>query len=62
LAKRLESYLNEDDGRRKNAIDSIMANRHLIAHGRQAAISVVRVREYLKSSVEVVEFLANELG
>ncbi len=41
----------------KEAIDSIMANRHRIAHGRDSGITVARVREYLDKSVEVVEFI-----
>jgi hypothetical protein len=50
----LKDYLAEDDGRRKNAIDSLMANRNVIAHGRGAGISVSRVRAYLKDSVQVL--------
>ena len=51
----------EDNGR-KDAIDSIMSNRHLIAHGKDSTISLVRVSEYLKKSVEVVEFLEHQCG
>jgi hypothetical protein len=56
-AENLEAFLEEDDGHRKNAVDSIMSNRHLIAHGRSATITVARVREYLQASVEVVEYV-----
>jgi hypothetical protein len=56
----LEAFV-EDDGR-KDAINSIMSNRHLIAHGKDTTISLVRVREYLQKSVEVVEFLEQQCG
>lgn len=58
----LEVFLNADDGRRKNAIDSIMNNRNLIAHGRSSNISVVQVREYFASASEVAEYLESQLG
>ncbi len=51
----------EADGR-KEAIDAIMANRHLIAHGKDSGISLVRVEEYLKKSIEVVEFIEAQCG
>lgn len=53
--KNLAEFI-EADGR-KDAIDAIMANRHLIAHGKDSGISLVRVEEYLKKSIEVVEFI-----
>lgn len=56
----LEDFLSEDDSHRKNAIDSIINNRHLIAHGRNASISVARVQEYLKASVEVIDFMEGQ--
>jgi hypothetical protein len=46
----------ELDGR-KEAIDSIMSNRHLIAHGRMPTITVVRVDGYLDRVVAVIEFI-----
>lgn len=42
---------------RKEAVDSIMANRHAIAHGRDSGITVARVVSYLDRCVEVVEFI-----
>lgn len=59
-----DEYLSEfieSDGR-KDAIDAIMANRHLIAHGKDSGISLVRVKEYLKKSIEVVDFIENQCG
>ena len=53
----LGRFLDGDAQARRNAIDSIMANRHLIAHGRNTSISVVRVKDYLDRCVEVIEFI-----
>ena len=60
-AEELDAFLNEDDQRRKNAIDSIMNNRHQIVHGQPTRISVVQVKEYLPGCVEVVEFIEEQL-
>ena len=51
----------EADGR-KDAIDAIMANRHMIAHGKDSGISLVRVKEYLAKSIEVIEFIEIQCG
>jgi hypothetical protein len=59
-ADQLEHFLDENG--RKEAIDAIMANRHLIAHGRDAGITVARVKEYLNKCVQVIEFLENQCG
>ena len=60
-AEELELFLDEEDERRRNAIDSIMNNRHQIAHGKMPGISVVRVKEYLAGCVEVIEFIEDQL-
>ena len=57
----LRTFLNEDGGQRRNAIDSIMNNRHQIAHGGNVQISVGRVRQHLPGCIEVVEFLEDQL-
>jgi hypothetical protein len=49
-----------DQNGRRDAVDGIMANRHLIAHGRTSGISVVRVQDYLKKCVEVVAFIEGQ--
>jgi hypothetical protein len=54
----LESYVNNDG--RKDAIDSIMANRHLIAHGKHSGITITRVTEYLRKATEVLEFIEEQ--
>ncbi len=52
----LEAYMNVGTGERRDAIDSIMNNRHRIAHGRSTSISVARVRDYLERAIEVIDF------
>lgn len=56
----LAAFIDADG--RKEAIDSIMANRHLIAHGNDSGISLVRVKEYFRKSIEVVEFIETQCG
>ena len=56
----LEEFLGENG--RKDAIDAIMANRHLIAHGQDAGITVVRVKEYLDKCIQVLEFIEMQCG
>jgi hypothetical protein len=42
-----------------DAIDSIMNNRHLIAHGqhRNTGITIAKVSDFLERSVKVLEFI-----
>ena len=47
---------------RKDAIDSIMANRHLIAHGKDSGVTLVRLKQYLSKSVQVIEFIETQCG
>lgn len=54
----LESFIEEDG--RKEAINSIMANRHLIAHGRSSGITIARVSEYLGKVLDVFEFVEKQ--
>ena len=56
----LEKFLDQNG--RKDAIDAIMNNRNLIAHGENAGISVVQVKQYLEKCIEVVEFLEVQCG
>lgn len=51
-----------DDNGRGDAINGIMSNRHLIAHGNNSGISLVRVTEYLSKSVEVIEYIEGQCG
>jgi len=54
----LSVFANEDG--RKDALDSIMANRHLIAHGKRSDITMARVKEYLGKSIELIEFVEEQ--
>lgn len=54
----LEKFLKQND--RKDAIDSIMNNRHLIAHGQDSNITVARVNNYLDKCVEAIEFIETQ--
>jgi hypothetical protein len=42
----------------KDALDSIIANRHNIAHGRPVGISLVTMREYYQRVCEVLEWIS----
>ena len=53
--KELEAFMIQNG--RKDAIDSIMNNRHQIVHGRDSGITVARTSDYLKKCVEVIEFI-----
>lgn len=44
----------------KAAIDSIVANRHNIAHGRSVGVSPVQIKEYYARVLEVVFILEND--
>jgi len=54
----LEGFL-QDDGR-DEAINSIMTNRHKIAHGEDSDITMARVIQYLNKSVKVLEFIEQQ--
>ncbi len=58
----LEVFLTANGGQRKDAIDSIIAHRNLIAHGREASISVAQMMNYLQRAVEVIDFLESQCG
>lgn len=61
MASRLSDYMEEDNRKRKDSIDSIMANRHLIAHGRTSGITLSRVRSYLADVHDVIVFIEKNL-
>jgi hypothetical protein len=56
----LEHFVNEKG--RGDAIDSIMANRHLIVHGQyqESRVSLAQVKEYLGKAIEVVAFIEQQ--
>jgi hypothetical protein len=50
------------NGELKDAIDSVVANRHLIAHGRSVNISFVTIKDYYSRTVKVVDLLEQQLS
>jgi len=56
----LEKFLAVDG--RDEAIDSIMNNRHLIAHGKEqdSRLSLAQVKSYLNKAIEVLEYIENQ--
>jgi len=58
-AAELEGFM--DDNGRKDAIDSIMNIRHQIAHGKNAGITYTQISDYLKSAIEVIEFIESQV-
>jgi hypothetical protein len=56
----LQQFVTEDG--RGDAIDSIMANRHLIAHGQyqDSRISLAQIKEYLRKAIEVLVFIEEQ--
>jgi hypothetical protein len=50
----LEAYLQ---GERKDHIDSVVANRHQIAHGENVGVTYRRASDYFKSADDVVTFI-----
>ena len=59
LADRLEDQWS---GEVKDAIGSIVGNRHLIAHGRSTTLTLVRVSEWFKSAKSFIAFLEAEFA
>lgn len=57
----LEEFFAKNDDI-KNAIDSIMANRHLIAHGKNCSISLGRVQNYFKLADNAISFIDEMLN
>lgn len=53
-AEELKEYL---EGQRKDAVDSVIANRHNVAHGRDVGLTYVRMRAYYDQVKDVVAYL-----
>jgi hypothetical protein len=51
-----------DDNGRGDALNSIMDNRHLIAHGKHnnAGLSFVRIKEYTTKCIDVLNFIEGQ--
>jgi hypothetical protein len=50
------------EGELKDAVDSIVSNRHLIAHGRNVGISCAVVERYYASAVKVIDLIEEQCG
>ena len=48
------------DGELKDAVDSIVANRHRIAHGESVDITYIRIKGYYAKTNEIIEFIENQ--
>lgn len=59
-AAELESFLLEHDGERKEAINSIIGIRHLVAHAKDTGITVGVLRGYFSKALEVIEFIERQ--
>jgi len=55
---RLKDFLEEEG--KGSAIDSIMSNRHNIAHGKKSDITIAQLKEYFNKSIRVLEFLEKQ--
>lgn len=48
--------------RTKEAIDSVMTNRHLIAHGKTATVSISQIKNYFQDSLKVLDYIESQCG
>ena len=48
------------EGEQKDAVDSIVANRHRIAHGESVGITYATMRRYYENAVRVVELIEQQ--
>jgi hypothetical protein len=54
-----ETYLIDE---RKAGVNSLVALRHKIVHGESVGTSLAHVKEYYRTALEVVDFVANLVG
>ncbi|QIX62230.1 hypothetical protein HER32_13990 [Hymenobacter sp. BT18] len=55
----VQDYMNEEG--RKEAINSIVAQRHLIAHGKDSSLSFASLQGYYKKLIEVFDYIKSIL-
>lgn len=48
------------DGRRKEALDSVVALRNQIAHGKHVGVTYVRIRDYYQAIQEIINFVEDK--
>lgn len=56
-AKKLDAILNDDGGRVKESLASLVGQRNTIAHGRNSDISFGRLKPWIKDAEKTVEFV-----
>ncbi len=47
---------------RKDALDSVMNNRHLVAHGRRSEVTITQVKAYFDKCIEIMEWVETLLA
>ncbi|MGA7578063.1 MAG: HEPN domain-containing protein [Desulfobaccales bacterium] len=52
-----ERFINTMTITQKDSIDSVIANRHLIVHGRSVGLTLVRMKDYYKEVVEAITII-----
>lgn len=52
-----DRFLEKRTVEQKDAIDSVVANRHLIAHGRAVSITMARIKQYYADVVAVINIV-----
>lgn len=57
-----EQFANSINDELKDAVDSVVSNRHLIAHGQDVGIGIATIKQYYQSVVTVVEELEKQFG
>ncbi len=57
-----ESIKSSTQGEIKDQVDSLVANRNRIAHGRDVGLSHFRLREYYRSALRVIELVEKQCG
>ncbi len=56
------SLHTQTEGQLANHINSIVSNRHQIAHGRDTSVNLVQVRDWHRSATQVVTIIENLLA
>ena len=57
-ASELRAFMGDDE--RQSAINTIVRQRNLIAHGEQSSISPEQLRTHLEKAVAVIDFIENQ--
>ncbi len=52
-----EAFLTMRSSEQKDAIDSVLANRHLIAHGRPVSLTLARMKQYYSEISKVMKII-----